>query len=106
MVKKYKLLTPYDETKGYSIEDIYDLHFVDFANQSIILNGTRTITRRYSDEEKFKEDRKLFYGELNYTIDDKEKTIVETTAANTVGYNYGEMEDVHTFLIGQGYSEV
>lgn len=106
MVKKYKLLTPYDETKGYSVEDIYDLHFADFANQAIILNGTRTVTRRYEDEEKFKADKKLFYGELNYTIDDKEKTIVETTAANTVGYNYGEMEDVHTFLIGQGYSEV
>ena len=55
---------------------------------------------------KFKADKKLFYGELNYTIDDKEKTIVETTAANTVGYNYGELGDVHNYLIGQGYSEV
>ena len=106
MVKKYKKSLGYDAEKGYSVDYLYELHFTEEFNSSIIINGTYQEIYTYQDDAKFKEARNEYYGELNYTINDELKTITYKTEANTVGYNYSEMSLVHNYLIGDGYSEV
>lgn len=105
MVRLYKKTEPYDANKGYSKESTYDLHYSTFANTTIIIRGTYTEVYKYQDEAKYQEARKQYIGELNYTVDDKEKTITHKTEANTVGHNYSEINAVHNYLIGNGYSE-
>lgn len=106
MVKKYKKSLAYDAEKGYSVTYEYDLHFTEEFGSSIIISGTYKEVYTYQDDTKFQEARNEYYGEINYTINDELKTITYKTDANTVGYNYSEINLVHNYLIGEGYSEV
>jgi hypothetical protein len=105
MARIYKKIEKYDESKGYSKESTYDLHYSTFANSTIIIRGTYTEVYKYQDDDKYQEARKLYNGELNYTIDDNAKTITYKTDANTVGHNYSDINSVHNYLIQNGYSE-
>lgn len=106
LVKYYLKTAPYDENKGYSTEYRYELHYTEFGQSAIILNGTYREIYSYKDETKYNEARKQYNGELNYTIDDENKIITYEVQANTVGYNYSDITLVHNFLINDGYSEV
>lgn len=105
LVKYYLKTAPFDASKGYSTEYRYELHFTEFGTSAIILNGTYKEIYTYKDDAKYSEARKLYNGELNYTIDDENKVITYEIPANTVGYNYSDINLVHDFLINDGYSE-
>ena len=105
LVKYYLKTEAYNPTKGYATKYRYELHYTEFGNTAIILNGTYQEIYEYQDESKYNEDRKKYNGELNYTIDDENKEIIYEVAANTVGYNYSDIDLVHNFLINEGYSE-
>lgn len=104
MVKKYLKKDAYNAEKGYSKEYRYELHYEEFGDSPIILNGTYQEKMIYEDDAKFEAAKKEFVGELNYLVDKDNKTIIYEVDANTVG-NYGDMSNVHNYLIGQGYSE-
>lgn len=104
MVKKYLKKDAYNAEKGYSKEYRYELHYEEFGDSPIILNGTYQEKMIYEDDAKFEAAKKEFVGELNYLVDKDNKTIIYEVDANTVG-NYGDMLNVHNYLIGQGYSE-
>ena len=104
MVKKYLKKDAYNAEKGYSKEYRYELHYEEFGDSAIILNGTYQEKMIYEDDAKFEAAKKEFIGELNYMVDKDNKTIIYEADANTVG-NYSNMSNVHNYLLGQGYSE-
>ena len=104
MVKKYFKKDAYNAEKGYSKEYRYELHYEEFGDSPIILNGTYQEKMIYEDDAKFETAKKEFVGELNYLVDKDNKTIIYEVDANMVG-NYSDMKNVHNYLLGQGYSE-
>ena len=104
MVKKYLKVEPYSAEKGYKKEIRFELHYEEFADSAIILNGTRQEKMIYEDDAKFKDAVKEYTGELNYSVDKDNKTIILEEDANSVG-NYYDMSSVHNYLMNDGYSE-
>ncbi len=105
-VKKYTKNSGFLYDAGYEAEETYELHFDDYANYSILLNGTHTQTFKYQDELKYEEAKKEYYGEINYTCLDNELTIKKVEAINVVGSNYSKKHDIENYLLKEGFQDV
>lgn len=106
MVKFYEKENQFNYEEGYSSIIKYELHFTDFMQNAIILNGTKTTTYIYSDTEHYEKGKDKYYGVEGYTCDDANNRIILTEQANTVGNGYSKMEDVANYLINEQFREV
>lgn len=105
MVKFYVKEDAYDFDKGYQLTQTYEIHFTDFINNSIILNGIYIQIYSYQDQEKYDEAFKEHNGDINYTFDNADKTMTIRERANTIGYNYSRYQDVINYLNTNGFIE-
>ncbi len=105
MVKYFYKTEPFDFTNGYTITTAYDLHFTDFLDSAIILNGTKLTIYEYQDESKYQAEKQKQNGLIGYTFDDSQKRITYKETANVVGNNYSKLQEVTNYLINNGYQE-
>ncbi len=105
MARTYVKEYAYDFELGYEKIEKYELHFTNFMNNAIILNGLHTEVYIYQDKDKFDAIYKEHNGDVNYTFDVTNKTMTVVEKANNVGYNYSRLSDVSNYLLGQGFKE-
>lgn len=105
MVKFFTKSENFDFTKGYALTTSFDLHFTDFIDDAIILNGTKYTTYEYQEENKYQEEKNRQYGLEGYSFDDSKLQIIYKENANVVGNNYSKLKDVTNYLINNGYQE-
>ena len=105
-VKKYYKNSGFLYDAGYEVEESYELHFYDYADYSILLNGTYTTLFKYQDEVKYEEARKQYYGEVNYTCLDSELTIKRVESVTVIGSNYSKKTDIENYLNREGFQEI
>lgn len=105
MVKYFTKQDTFDFEQGYALTIEYDLHFTDFLDDAIILNGTKYSIYDYQEESKYQEAKEKYYGFEDYTFDDSKKQITYKENANIVGNNYSKLNDVTNYLLNNGYQE-
>ena len=103
-VKNYYKETPFDFNAGYSVTENYELHFITGAKDLVLQTGKYTQTFKYQDELKYEAARKEYNGEVNYTCNDNDMTIIQVKEVTVIGSNYSYLSDIDTHLISQGYS--
>lgn len=91
---------------GYEVEEKYELHYDDYAEYSVLINGTYTAVFKYQDEVKYEEARAQYYGEVNYTCVDNELTIKKVEPVNVIGSNYSTKTDIENYLAREGFREI
>ncbi|HAB67555.1 MAG TPA: hypothetical protein DCE23_09345 [Firmicutes bacterium] len=102
-VRRYVKNTGFNQTLGYEVTEIYELHFSEYNTYGILITGTEERTFTYQDVEKYEEDRKKFQGELGYSFSDSEMKIIYKKSSNTVGNNYSNSNDIDAYLTREGF---
>ena len=103
-VKNYHKETPFDFTAGYSVTENFELHFINGAKDLVLQTGKYTQTFKYQDELKYEAARKEYNGEVNYTCNDNDMTIIQVKEVTVIGSNYSYLSDIDTYLLNQGYT--
>lgn len=101
-VMTYLRNTNFNMNTGYETTESYELHF----NTGVLINGVHQIIYYYQSDEKYQEAKALYNGEVNYTIDDAQKTITFKENVSTVGSNYSEADYIEDYLIKEGFDLV
>lgn len=101
-VVTYLRNTNFDFTSGYETTESYELHF----NSEVLINGTHQIIYHYQSDEKYNEASKTYSGEVNYTLDDSQKTITFKETVSTVGSNYSNVTYIDEYLKREGFSKI
>lgn len=105
-VKKYTKNSGFLYDAGYEVDETYELHYYDYADYSILLNGTHTSVFKYQDEVKYEKARAQYYGEVNYTCIDSELTIKKVETVTVIGSNYSRKSDIEKYLNREGFQEI
>lgn len=105
-VKTYVKNSGFLYDAGYEVDEKYELHYDEYVDYSILLNGTYTATFKYQDELKYEEARAQYYGEVNYTCLDSELTIKKVESVEIIGSNYSKKHDIENYLSREGFKEV
>ncbi len=102
-VKNYQRTGNFDFNTGYQIIEHYELHFDEYETHSTLINGIYTRTFKYQDSEKYQEARQTYNGEPNYKCNDNDMTIVFNQTVHTIGSNYSDFSNIHTYLLREGF---
>lgn len=101
-VVTYLRKTDFDFNTGYETTESYELHF----NSGVLISGTHQIIYYYQNEDKYNEASKTYSGEVNYVLDDSQKTITFKESVSTIGSNYSQLEHINDYLIREGFSKI
>lgn len=104
-VHVFKRYTSFNWNLGYETYETYDLHFAKFNNYSLLINGTYEKEMIYQDSEKYNNEKKNLNGEVNYTFNDAEMTIIEKKSVTLIGSNYSRLEDIEPYLLKEGFTK-
>lgn len=102
IIKYHKKTT---SNSNYTETDDYELHYSDFYNQSILLNGIYTQNRTYTNTAEYQKDKEKYYGELGYTFDDEKYTMKSIQHITSVGLNYTKQSDIEYYLNSESFTE-
>ena len=103
MVKKFFKTEPYNESLGYEVKIIYDLHFTGFMDDSILLRGYEIREYTYRDEAKYNADKEKYRGIAEWTADDDKKMLTYNSGViNTVNRS-SRMNQIVDYLVAEGY---
>lgn len=106
-VKTYIKESGYLYDAGYSIKETYEIHYYEYAGNSVIITGSKfTQVFTYQDAEKYEKARKTYNGEVGYVCNDSEYSITYVESIEKVGNNYSKKTDIELYLFKEGYKEV
>lgn len=100
----YSKQTNFDANLGYELKEKYELHFRDNTNNGVLVNGKYEKVFIYQDQEKYEAASKELRGEQGYSFSDSDLIITYTETANIVGNNYTYTDDIHSYLIHEGFT--
>lgn len=105
-VHVYTKHTGFDWDLGYEKEETYDLHFAQYRDYALLVNGTYEVKMIYQDAERYNKEKEKLTGEANYSFNDAEMTITQITSTTIVGSNYSKYEDIDPYLKREGFTEI
>ncbi len=103
--RRYVKHVDYDFNSGYEMTETYDLHFDNEGDHYWLVSSIHTISKKYSDKEKYDAAVKDNAEEINYSFQDYNLTMVYSEAVWTVGNNYSTPEDIDKYLTSNGFVE-
>ncbi len=104
-IKKYQKEVPYNELLGYSLTINYEIHYSNFAGNSLLSYADKEEVYNYRDVNKFNEDVKKHEGEKEVSVNKDNRTITITDKVTSItedGTN--SPEDINNYLVSQGFS--
>ena len=106
-LRTYQKSVLYDNSLGYEVSESYNLRFLKNQQDSILITGTHVLQHKYQDKSRYDKDKQTYAGEVNYTFDDANMTIIYTqTNLTYVGSNYSRLSDIESYLNREGFSYI
>ncbi len=105
IIKFYKKTFPYNRSEGYILTEDYELHFDELLDTAVIINGVKTETYKFEEEQYYNRFKDKYYGEINYVFDEPNKIVTHTVSLTSVGQGYSRLPDVITYFNTEGFVE-